>query len=503
MAAIKPKRERPSEGLLILGDQLFSTPHLKSFKGLPCFMAEDLELCTHFRYHKQKLVLFLSAMRHFRDANKNLFDLDYQELGRPGTYFQKLEAFLKTNIISTLHHFEIEDKFFESRFKSWAKTKVKLVEHPSPAFLTLRGEFESYLTHHKKPFMKSFYEGQRKNLNVLLTNRGQPVGGAWSFDKENRKPYKSNQPPPALPAFNLDATTRDVQRLVEQFFSDHPGSVADFNYPVTHHDADILLDRFIGDRLKDFGAYEDAIHGEHTFLFHSGLSPLLNMGLLTPKQVIDRVLKAYESKSLPIASVEGFVRQVIGWREFVRGIYRNYSDVQERTNFWGHSRRLKPCWYKAETGILPLDRVIHKVQKYAYAHHIERLMVVGNIMLLCKTSPLEAHRWFMEMFIDSADWVMGPNVFGMSQFSDGGIFATKPYICASNYILKMSNYSRGEWCQDLDALYWNFISEHLDYFQKQPRLSMMANLLRKKSKSEKMQYHSRAERVIDRLTEAA
>jgi deoxyribodipyrimidine photolyase-related protein len=230
-------------------------------------------------------------------------------------------------------------------------------------------------------------------------------------------------------------------------------------------------------RLVDFGPYEDALSRRSETVFHSVLSPLLNLGLLTPRDVLDRVIDHARANEVPLNSLEGFVRQVIGWREFVRGIYRHFGERQENENFWGHRRGLAESWYRGETGIVPLDHAIRTAERLGWTHHITRLMVVGNLMTLAEIAPNAAHDWFMEMYVDSSDWVMGPNVYGMAIFSDGGIFATKPYICGSNYLLKMSDFGRGEWCDVVDGLYWRFIGKHRDFFAANPRLAMMARML--------------------------
>jgi deoxyribodipyrimidine photolyase-related protein len=203
----------------------------------------------------------------------------------------------------------------------------------------------------------------------------------------------------------------------------------------------------------------------------------MNLGLLTPHEVLEGALDFASKKGTPLASLEGFVRQVVGWREFVRGIYQNFREREESTNAFGHTARLTQAWYQGDTGIVPLDEVLAKVFHRGYAHHIERLMVLGNIMLLSGVHPVEAHRWFMEMFVDSADWVMGPNVYGMSQMSDGGLFATKPYVCGSNYLLKMGPWKKGPWCDALDGLYWDFVEKNREFYAKNPRMSMILGTL--------------------------
>jgi deoxyribodipyrimidine photolyase-related protein len=235
-------------------------------------------------------------------------------------------------------------------------------------------------------------------------------------------------------------------------------------------------------------------------VFHSALSPCLNLGLLTPDEVVNAVLERHEAQDLPLASIEGFVRQVIGWREFVRGIYRVFGDEQESSNFWDHQRGLTDDWYQGTTGIAPLDDAIKTSLRLGWAHHIQRLMVLGNLMTLCEIRPADAWRWFMEMYVDSSEWVMGPNVYGMGIFSDGGVFATKPYICGSNYLLKMSDYSRGDWCDTVDGLYWRFIDKHREFFASNPRLALMPKALDRLNEDRRETIFIAAETFLDRFT---
>ena len=269
-----------------------------------------------------------------------------------------------------------------------------------------------------------------------------------------------------------------VRQLIATHFSDHPGELGSLWIPFDHAGAVAWLERFLAERLGGFGPYEDALSHSHDTLHHSLLSPLLNLGLLTPAEVIEATLRQPQGdKPLPIASLEGFLRQLIGWREFVRGIDREHGERQASSNFWNHQRQLAPCWNDGSSGLPPLDTAIQRLNRLGYNHHIERLMVISNLMLLCEIEPREVQRWFMERYLDSYEWVMGPNVYGMGQMSDGGIFATKPYICGSNYILKMGDFKRGPWCGIWDGLYWRFIERHRDFFRANPRLSMMVSLL--------------------------
>ena len=226
----------------------------------------------------------------------------------------------------------------------------------------------------------------------------------------------------------------------------------------------------------EFGSYEDAIVAEYSILNHSVLTPMLNTGLITPQEIIDACLQYAEENDVPINSTEGFIRQIVGWREFIRGVYEVKGTEERTTNFWKFKRKIPPSFYNGTTGILPIDQTIKKILQTGYCHHIERLMVLGNFMLLCEFDPDEVYKWFMELFIDAYDWVMVPNVYGMSQFADGGLMATKPYISGSNYLMKMSNYKKGEWQATWDGLFWRFMHTHREFFLSNPRLGMLVRM---------------------------
>jgi deoxyribodipyrimidine photolyase-related protein len=317
------------------------------------------------------------------------------------------------------------------------------------------------------------------------------VGGKWSFDTENRAKLPKKYVSPMEPVCPGNAFTREAAAYVEKHFPDNPGSTRHFRWPVTRADAEVWLDRFIEERMEHFGIYEDAISTEFAYLHHSAITPALNIGLLDPQDVIDRVMA--KRKKIPMNSLEGFIRQIIGWREFMRGIYQ-FRGVEIRTrNFWNFDRPLPASFYDGTTGIPPVDRVIRQLLTDGYCHHIERLMVLGNFMLLCRFRPDDVYRWFMEMFVDSYDWVMVPNVYGMSQFADGGTFTTKPYLSGSNYILKMSDESKGPWCEVWDGLFWTFIGDHAEFFLRNPRLSMMVRTWEKMPDAKKDGHRKAAE----------
>ena len=487
--------------LVILGNQLFPLQHLPP-SSVPVFMAEDLGLCTYEKHHQQKIVLFLAAMRAYADELRSGgYQVLYQELdvndARP--YEAKLDAAIESAGADTLLHFEIEDKAMEQRIINFATERaLPREELASPMFSCSRAAFEKHATGRANLRMADFYKWQRQRLDILIDDDGEPEGGRWSFDADNRKKLPKAVSPPDIDWPDPDAHVADLVPVVEEAFPAHPGRASDFRWPTTRKQARRWLKDFVRERLAQFGPYEDAISTRSDTVFHSLLSPYLNIGLLTPAEVIDAVMQ--HRKDVPLQSIEGFTRQVIGWREFVRGVYRQHSEEQDVGNYWSHERSLAASWYEGSTGIPPLDDTIQTAQSLGWAHHIPRLMVLGNLMTLCEIRPQLAHRWFMEMFIDSSEWVMGPNVYGMGLYSDGGIFATKPYICGSNYLLKMSDYRKGDWCDTVDGLYWRFIDKHRDFFASNPRLALMPKALDRLDSGRREHIFEAAEAFLARHT---
>ncbi len=458
----------------ILGSQLFPQKHLKPFKDSTFLMMEDFGLCTYQKHHKLKLILFLSSMRSYADElKKNKFKINYYDLNKEFKipYEKKLEKFINKNKINELISFEIEDKFFEKKILLLTKKlNINWKIITSPMFLNTRDEFKNYLSKTKKPFMANFYKIARTKTNILM-DKGKPKGGKWSFDEDNRKKLPSSIKIPSMIEANETMHTKKLKKEIEKLFPKHQGDVDNFWLPTTFSDSIRWLDHFIQKKFNLFGDYEDAVDVNNNFLFHSALSPLINLGLITPEIIIERIKKV-ESK-IKINSYEGYVRQIIGWREFIRGIYQNYDKELENNNFFKHKNSLTKSWYDGTTGLDPLDHSISNAVKYGYSHHIERLMIISNIMNLCEIEPRQVYNWFMEIYADSSDWVMSPNVYGMGLFSDGGIFSTKPYICGSSYFMKMFNFKKGPWNEIMDGLYWRFINKNRKFFQTNPRLNMM------------------------------
>ena len=498
--------------ILILNNQLFSPDLIKKNykeKTSPIiFLKEDVELLTYHKFHKHRTILYLSALRHYKnELEEKKLTVDYYPIQfKADKKSESIEATLlssiKKNKIKKVFLYEIEDKFIEKRvLVALESQKIDFEVWPSPMFLTSREEFKNYLKKSKKPFMKVFYEQQRKRLQILVDKNNDPEGGRWSFDDENRLSLPDRIKPSEIEMLKPSALTNEVQKIVDKNLSDSPGISENFWLAVDRKSAKKWLQKFLTERFANFGPYEDAIPQHSDFLFHSVLTPYLNTGLLTPQDVITETLKFAKDNKINIASTEGFIRQIIGWREFIRGIYQNYSDVQETSNFFKHKKNLTKHWYDGTTGIAPLDFAIRKTVKYGYAHHIERLMVIGSLMLLLEIEPKTAHNWFMEMFVDSSDWVMGPNVYGMTLFSDGGIFATKPYFCGSNYYRKMGGYKASEsWCDGVDGLYWSFIEKNKSFFLKNPRMSMMARTVEKMDPVKKEKIYKAANILRKKLT---
>ena len=486
---------------LILGNQLFNSKYINEYKKCIFFMCEDLELCSSPKHHKLKILLFLSSMRSYADKlRKEKFKLNYISLENNSDipYILKLEKFIKKKKITEIINFEIEDKFFEKKVELLIKKNNlnwKILN--SPMFLTSRNDFRDFLDKTKKPLMANFYKISRRKHNILIENN-KPKGGKWSFDEENRKKISKEIKVPKQLKLNETHHTKELKRIVDLKFPSHLGSVENFWFPTTEKQANKWLDFFLKEKINLFGDYEDTVDKERNILFHSVLSPLLNIGLITPDLILYKIKKL--EKKIKINSYEGFIRQIIGWREFMRGIYQNYEKELTQSNFFKHSRNLNISWYDGTTGLIPLDHSILNAKKYGWSHHIERLMILSNIMNLCEIKPQYVYRWFMEMFVDSSDWVMAPNVYGMGLFSDGGIFSTKPYICGSSYFLKMMNFKRDNWCDIMDGLYWRFINKNRNFFNKNPRLSLMVKIYDKMDKKRKLKILKIAEDFIKNNT---
>ncbi|MBT5978577.1 MAG: cryptochrome/photolyase family protein [Gammaproteobacteria bacterium] len=487
---------------VILGNQLFEPKLLQDLGCNTVFMAEDFDLCSYEKHHKLKLYLFLCAMREYKKELESLgISVGYFALNdriKNQSYLECLVDYVLDNKIEQVNVFEIEDKDFESELLDGLTTSnIKIQVHQSPMFLFSREELYSLMKDKKTLRMGNFYQHARKKFNILMDENNKPLGGKWSFDAENRKKIPANTFIPDLPNTKQSLYHDEVCSLIQQHFNDHPGSLDNPWFPVNRSDAERQFEDFLKQRMANFGIYEDAMLEGKNFLFHSCISASMNVGLLSPQKVIQTLLDSADTYQIPMNSLEGFVRQVLGWREFIRGVYQTKGDYQYNKNYWGHTGKLTSSWYEGSTGIAPLDDSIITAIQDGYNHHIPRLMVISNLMNLCEIDPKEIYRWFMEMYIDSSEWVMVPNVFGMATYSDGGLMSTKPYTCGSNYLLKMSNYKKGEWCNTVDGLYWRFIQKNRKFYESNPRLSLQPKLLDRMSQERKELIFGEAEKFIE------
>ena len=444
-----------------------------------------------------------------------------------------IQANNKEKIIEKLHNIENLNFEFEQNINGKIETGNCTIEYPKKIFckynkknnkiLVSNGNsivIKTITSYYRYPIKKTplnfildkdyliskIYHLDVKDENSTFINYeiidgdNQPIGGKWSFDEDNRKKLPKDMVIPPVPRLSTSEYSEDLIAKIETVFKAHPGSAKNLWMPTNRKNALIWLDDFFEKRFENFGKYEDAVKNDNNFIFHSALSAILNIGILTPQEVITKALRFAEQNNIPINSLEGFVRQIIGWREFIRGVYYSRSEEQEQANFFDHNRKLSSHWYDGTTGIEPLDDAIKDCTNYAFTHHIPRLMIIANIMNLARIHPREIHKWFMEMFVDSSEWVMGPNIFGMGTFADGGIFATKPYSCGSNYILKMSNYKKADWCDTVDGLYWKFMNDNKEFFRKNHRLSILTKALDRMAPDRKNMLFLKSDKFISEKT---
>tara|TARA_B100000965_G_scaffold178135_1_gene148632 strand:+ start:892 stop:2382 length:1491 start_codon:yes stop_codon:yes gene_type:complete len=495
-----------SKIFLVFPDQLFKVKN-KSIEVKNIALIED---CLFFGYdlewqqkfHCQKIIFHKATMHAYKeDLMEKGYEIIYIK-HRKGTRTEYNLNNLRKKGFNHFITYEIFNWSLEKRINKFClENNLNLEILKNEMFIT-NNDLANELISQKKIYgMKSFYKKQRQSLNLLIEKDGSPTGGEWSFDKMNRKKLPSRIQVPNVPSAETNKFIEKAKREVIINYKDYYGNIENFNYPVTHYDAEKWLDNFLVERFHLFGDYEDAISSKHRILWHSLLSPLINVGLLKPKQILDNIKVFYESNKIGINSYEGFIRQIIGWREFMLIIYKRNNLELRNGNFWGFEDKPIPSsFYTGNTGIRPLDDSIKNILDTGYAHHIERLMVIGNFMLLCRFHPNRVYQWFMELSIDSYDWVMVPNVYGMSQFSNGGLFTTKPYISGSNYIKKMSNYKSEDWCETWDSLFWTFIDDYKNIFRKQFRLSMILRNLEKMDKNKIINYKKNANDFISNLT---
>ena len=486
----------------ILGDQLGPDDAAlagANKKGDVLFLVESERGLGKLPYHKKRLVLLLSAQRHFAEERRTAgWTVDEHRLGTGVTWESALSAHGKKHRPERILLAQPNNYDEQAAAEKLAK-KFPIEIVPTRQFLVPRDEFIAWAEGKKSLLMETHYRRVRTEFEFLMEADGKPVGGRWNFDEENRKTFrdwaKAGRPRAEVKREKPDAMTREVMALVEKEFAGNPGTTEGFWLPVDRAGALRWLEDFVATRLAGFGPWEDLMAEGEELLFHSVISPLINLGLLTPRECIERAIAAYDKGQAPLASVEGFVRQIAGWREFVNGVYWLKMPEYLEVNGLGAERALPEFFYTGETEMNCLRQCLRQVIDTGFNHHIQRLMVLGNFLLLAGVRPAEALRWYLEMYVDAHDWVMAANVLGMVLHADGGFMATKPYAAGSGYISRMSNYCAGcrykpevktgaEACP-FNYLYWDFYARHEKRFARNPRVGMALKTLAKKTAVER------------------
>ncbi len=466
------------------------------------FLIEDPLYFSEFKFHKQKLVLHRASMQKYKQyLEQNQIKVAYLEFHQLAKT-ESIADILQQHQIQKVEIYDLVDDWLYTRLSKYLSlASIQLNIHNSTMFLTSDSEFKEFFesrTGSRKYWMNDFYIWQRKRLNILIEDN-KPQGGRWSFDTENRKKLPKDIIIPNTFEIQNNSYIKEARDYIEKYFPDNFGQTDTFWCPIDFQVAKSHLKEFLHTRLELFGPYEDAITQQSASVFHSTISPLLNNGLLTPDYVIKETLEFVDINKISLASVEGFIRQIIGWREYIRALYVLEGRKIRTSNYFVSNKSMPKAMWVAETGIEPIDYHIEVLKKYAYTHHIPRLMVLGNYMNLCHIEPNAVYEWFMEMYIDAYDWVMVPNVYSMTLYADGGLLTTKPYIASSNYILKMSDFKKGEWCDTLDALFWNFVGQNFIKLQKEGRLGFIGVQYSKMPESKKENYTKVAQDYLDNL----
>ena len=510
--------------VLVLGDQLDRSS--AAFDGFDrgrdrVWMAEVAEESTHVWSHKARIAVFLAGMRHFRAALRDeRIDADYTALaaspvaGEPASLAEALLASLaRAEQRGTAPDSLVVVEPGEWRVRQALETAARRARLPLEIrtdrhFFSSQDDFAAHAAGRKQLRLEYFYRELRERHGVLLDD-GEPAGGQWNYDVENRGAFPKTGPGrlPAPVRFEPDAITREVIDLVNVRFAGHPGSLDAFDWPVTPADARAALDDFLVHRLADFGRYQDAIWTGEPWLYHARLSQALNMKLLDPRDVVAGAERLYRAGKVPLEAAEGFIRQVIGWREYVRGVYWHFMPEYEQRNALAADRPLPGFYWTADTEMNCLRDALSQTLRHGYAHHIQRLMVTGLFALLSGVRPQDVHRWYLAVYVDAVEWVELPNTLGMSQFADGGVMASKPYCASGAYLDRMSNACRG--CRfnpkvavgadacPFTTLYWDFLARHEKLLKTNPRMGMQLKNLARKDAAELRQIRRQADGLRD------
>jgi deoxyribodipyrimidine photolyase-related protein len=473
--------------VLILGDQL--TPGIASLRGLDraetvVMMAEVQAEATYVRHHKQKIALVFAAMRHFAEAlRRDGWTVDYVTLDAPGNtggFTGEVARAVARHGATRLRVVEAGEWRVQSMLDRWAaRASIAVEVLPDDRFLCSRDEFAAWAEGRNRLVMEDFYRAMRRRTGLLMDG-GRPAGGRWNYDAENRKRPPAGLNYPAPPDAAPDAITEDVLALVETRFAGHFGELRPFRWAVTREQALAELDHFVANALPRFGDYQDAMVDGQDRLYHSALSAYLNLGLLRPLEVAQAADVAWRRGEAPLNAAEGFIRQIIGWREYVRGLYFLEGPAYAHANALGATRPLPDFYWTGETDLRCLHQAIDQTRRTAYAHHIQRLMLLGNFAMLAGVAPDQVSDWFLVVYADAFEWVELPNVIGMSQFADGGRLGTKPYAAGGAYVARMSDHcarcrydvkaKTGPDACPLNYLYWDFLDRNRGALGDNPRL---------------------------------
>ncbi|TVP78773.1 MAG: cryptochrome/photolyase family protein [Puniceicoccaceae bacterium] len=513
MSAVATKKVRNL--VLVFGDQL--DPDAGVFKDFDpkkdaVWMAEVDHESTYVWSHKQRIALFLSAMRHFRDElSARGIKVHYRELGdkaNSGKLSTELEHALETLKPEKVHFTRPgEWRILRGCEKVLQTTDTSYQLFEDTHFFTAPADFDEHAEGRKSLRMEFFYRELRKKTGILMDEDGKPVGGEWNFDKENRGSFGKGGPPveTAGPVSEPDEITAEVLRLVEDHFPKHPGSLKHFRWPVTRRAALHALNDFVKHRLPDFGTYQDAMWTDAPWLYHAWLGSSLNLKLLNPREVVSAAEAAYHEGHAPLPAVEGFIRQILGWREYVRGVYWKFMPDYLERNSLGADAALPDFYWTGDTEYACLKQTIGQTLEYGYAHHIQRLMVTGLYALLLGVNPKAVHEWYLAVYVDAVEWVELPNVLGMSQYADGGVMASKPYAATGKYIQRMSNYCAkcpknpakrtGEDACPFTTLYWDFLLRNEKPLRRNQRMSLQVRNIDRIDEAERSEIRAAAAKL--------
>ena len=500
---------------LILGDQLntqiSSLSDCDKEKDI-IFMCEVWDEATYVKHHKKKIVLLFSAMRHFSNLlKKEGYQVHYVKLNskNSGSFTDEVGQFCKGKAFDKFIVTESgEYRVNEILKKLDNKIKAEVEIREDDRFYCSINEFKKWAKNRKTLRLETFYREMRKKYQILMDGES-PEGGAWNYDNQNRQPPKENLKIPAPYQAKGDDIVEAVIKLVEKRFSSHFGDIEPFHYAVTREQALYALDKFIKERLSSFGEYQDAMVENEPWMYHSHLSFYLNCGLLLPKEVIEAAEKAYYKKQAPLNAVEGFIRQILGWREFIRGIYWLAMPDYVNKNAMRANRDLPAFFWDGDTKLNCIKQSVLATKNHAYAHHIQRLMVIGNFMLLAGIEPKQVSEWFLIVYADAYEWVELPNVMGMILYADSGLFASKPYAASGAYINKMSDYCKscdynvkeknGQSACPFNYLYWDFFIRHKKLLESNPRLGFCYKIISKMSDDKKQAVKKDSETFLSNL----